>query len=595
MSTPPKKHNCPILDLFKGCGCGSSKPEQPSCGCGDHSHDRDHAHEAGHSHDDGHAHGHHHDHEHPHAHPHGGHDHGASGGQEHSHAHGHDHAHGHEHDQAHGHSHAADAGTAAAAGGGAEDEESRINADLKAFDSNPAEFMARLPVKREEQPGETGTALPVFDQAAIDRKDYVEARDELRTSLDSDDAERATRAAFAANDLAQNLVDTYSYTGLQSMESNGLMSARLSVTPWSDDYWAIYLGQLGKRYADPSFPNSGDWSVNSNYVKSRPASGIPLEHLSPSEKYDLLVGDSNFTLTKRMWDAGRYYHDRDGHVEPWMGLCHGWSPASYMLPRPTGSVTVRAANGSSITFHPSDIKALATLLWAKVSPKSKFIGGRCNVRNPATDSIGRLIEQQCFDTNPGTWHLAVVNQIGVSRRSMVMDVTFDYEVWNQPVVGYSYRYFNPQRMTYQSSLSAATVSRSSFTNDKFARYRSSNTASIVGIVMDASYTVETRPSTRSTDSPASDAIKSATYFYDLELDVSGRIIGGEWYHSRHPDFLWTPAKGSRAQTQFEPGGSWDKSQPVPSHWRSAAVSASSSSSAPLAAIVEHLIRFANNG
>ncbi|WP_417913200.1 hypothetical protein [Candidatus Electronema sp. TJ] len=572
MSTPPKKHNCPILDFFKGCGCGCSTPAPPSCGCGDHSSGHAHTHEAGHSHHHDHGHGHHHDHEHPH----GSHDHGGAGSG--------------------AHSHAAEAGIAAAgAGGGMDDEESRINAELKAFDSNPAEFMARLPVKRDEQPGGNGTALPVFDQAALDRKDYVEARDALRTSLDSDDAERASRAAFVSGDMAKDLVDTYSYTGLQSMESNGLMSARLSTTPWSDDYWAIYLGMLGKRYADPGFPNSGDWSENYNYVRSNPASSISPDYLSPSEKYDLLVGDSSFTLTKKMWDAGRGFYERDGHVEPWMGLCHGWSPASYMLPRPTGSVTVQAANGSSITFYPSDIKALATLLWAKVSPRPKFIGGRCNVRTPATDSIGRLIESACFDTNPGTWHLAVVNQIGASQRSMVMDVTFDYEVWNQPVVGYSYRYFNPQRMTYQSSLAAATVSRASFTNDKFASYRSSQTVSIVGIVMDVSYTVETRPSTSSTDSPAADAIKSVRYFYDLELDGSGRIIGGEWRHSRHPDFLWTPANGSRAQTQFEPGGSWDSSLPVPSHWQSAAVSAASSSSAPLAAIVEHLIRFANHG
>ena len=55
--------------------------------------------------------------------------------------------------------------------------------------------------------------------------------------------------------------------------------------------------------------------------------------LSPSEKYDLLVGDKNFTLTKAMWNEGLGYYNRNGSVERWMGICHGWAIAAYMYPR----------------------------------------------------------------------------------------------------------------------------------------------------------------------------------------------------------------------------------------------------------------------
>jgi hypothetical protein len=485
-----------------------------------------------------------------------------------------------------------------------EAQEKQLLEDLQAFDSNPAEFMDRLPVKKIVQKGDAGEALPLFDQAAVDSKTYVAARQELRTQLDSDDGQHASRAAWGANDQAQNLVDSLTYTGLQSMQNNSLMQAKLSTNPWSDDYWAIYLGILGKRYADPGFPNSADWSVNYNYVKTHPAAAIlasgntaAINNLSPSEKYDILVGDSSYSLTKRMWAEGKAIYDSRGSVETWMGICHGWAPASYMLPRPTNAVTVTAADGhTQITFYPSDIKALASLLWARVPAPVKFIGGRCNVSNPGRDANGRLLDQAAFDTNPGTWHLAIVNQIGASKRSMVMDVTYDYQVWNQPVLGYRYRHFNPQSMTYQHALSAAAVSRAAYTRDKFSSYHSSQTASIVGIEMFVSYMVETHPSHNSPDSPSSDAIKEARYLYDLELDMSGRIVGGEWRSFAHPDFLWTPGKGARAQTSFEPGGSWDRNGTVPSSWKTAAVSASSSGRpAPLAAIVEHLIRFANNG
>ncbi len=552
MSNSSEKHKCPLLNFFKGCGCGGDSTPATA----DHNHD-----------------------------------------------HGDSCCGGHTHDHDHDHAPKAEPATAATpTTPEAENAEQAINEHLQDFDKNIAAFMDRQPLKQEEQAGEAATTLPLFDQAAIENKDYVEARDEQREQATTSEEEAGGRAAFAVNDQASNLVDNFSHFGLQSMESSGLKSARLRTTPWSCDYWAICRGILGKRYADPGFPQSTDWKECYDYVQSRSVASIlasgnaaAIDLLSPAEKYDILVGDSNYTLTKKMWAEGRYYYERNGSVATWMGICHGWAPAAYMLPRPTGTVRVLAADGHTwLTFYPSDIKGLASLLWAKVPSRSKFIGGRCNETNPPVDPQNkRILSDRCFDTNPGTWHLAVVNQIGASGRSMVIDATFDYEVWNQPMVGYQYWYFNPQRMVYQNNLSAATVSKNSFTNDKFAKYRSPQTDSMVGIVMDVSYTVETAPNHSTTDSPSADSITKVRYFYDLELDFSGRIIGGEWYLNRHPDFLWTPPPGARAQTSSEPGGSWPDGQPVPSNWRSAAASASNASSSPLAAIVERLIELAN--
>lgn len=473
-----------------------------------------------------------------------------------------------------------------------EPQEEQINSDLQAFEKNPVAFMKRLPPKADEQ---GGGGVPFFDQGAVDRRDYVEARDALRQTTTETTGEDG-RAAFASNDRADNLVDSLRYSGLEGMEDNGLMNARLSVAPWSGDYWAICRGILGKRYADYSFPNSSDWASNYDYIRNSPPSSVDVDVLSPSEKYDLLVGDSDFTLTGRMWAEGEEYYRRDGHVATWMGICHGWAEAAYMLARPTGTARVLAADGRTwITFYPDDIKGLASLLWAKCSPKTRFIGGRCRDTDPEIDpENGRTLSQKCFDTNPGTWHLAAVNQIGVANRSMIIDATYDYQVWNQPVVGYSYRYFNPQTMRYAGSLTAATVSRSAFTNDRFKRYRSSEAESFIGIAMNLSYTVETSPSQNQTDSPSEDNVKQVRYLYDLELDGVDQIIGGEWYQNTHPDFLWTPSRGDRAKTSWEPGGSWSGSSPLPSSWQSAAVTASANASSPLAAIVERLIAISNS-
>jgi hypothetical protein len=40
-----------------------------------------------------------------------------------------------------------------------------------------------------------------------------------------------------------------------------------------------------------------------------------------------------FTLTQANAEGGRYYYENYGNVEAWMGICHGWAPASYMMKR----------------------------------------------------------------------------------------------------------------------------------------------------------------------------------------------------------------------------------------------------------------------
>ena len=46
----------------------------------------------------------------------------------------------------------------------------------------------------------------------------------------------------------------------------------------------------------------------------------------------------------------------------------------------------------------------------------------------------------------------------------------------------------------------------------------------------------------------------ARYLYTLELDSTGKIIGGEWHQNAHPDFLWLAPPGTRAVATGEPTG-----------------------------------------
>ncbi len=469
--------------------------------------------------------------------------------------------------------------------------EARLRQRLKFFQEHTQEAMKKLPEKRSRSGVKTA---PKFSKEQIRSRSFVFAKNRYREVLSG-------RSAFKNNDDPSELVDSPKdmLTNIDDMDAKKLMSGEVKTQPWSDYYWALYNGQLAFRYADSYFPaDSTDWKVKNEYMTSEESRRTDVNRLSPAEKYDLLVGDENKSLTRAALGEGGNFYRQSGKVESWMGICHGWAPASYMLDRPTRALTVMAADGKTkVTFYPSDIKALASLLWAQVSPPTKFIGGRCNEKDPDTDKNGRVKDQDCFDTNPGAWHLAVVNQVGVAKRSFVLDVTFDYEVWNQPVHSYSYSFFNPKTMEPVKKLKDALVEIDQFPEDKFSKYRSKKSRYVVGVSMDLTYMVETHPRQTKRDGNTDDALKEVSYEYDLELDDKMNVIGGEWYSNAHPDFLWTPDPGTRALTpadeRLEKKGDankkWNGNTPIPREWAEVAPKASEHGM-PLATIVEALIK-----
>jgi hypothetical protein len=494
------------------------------------------------------------------------------------------------------------------------DRTADINASLKAFGADSSKAMSQLPVKINPVTGAVLPSRSVFSAEQITSGDFV-------TIKDNDRKKHCTtvggarvclgdllpgRAPYAEGDQAELLADNGDklVRSLREMEKKKLRKAALDETPWSDHYWAIFSGQVAFRYADPNLDKSKSWRKYRTYSEKNDFMEIfekgdldAIDVLSPAEKYDLLVGDKKGSLTESNWADGESYYKTSGKVEDWMGICHGWAPASYMVARPKHTIELVAADGRTmLNFYPSDIKGLASLLWAKGQNESRFAGARCNDRKPERDSYGRVLSDECFDTNPGTWHLSVVNQIGVSRRSFVIDATYDYEVWNQPVYSYEYSYFNPQTREEVRTLKQATVPMTEFTEDKFKKYRSKDAVAAVGIAMDLTYVKETEPTHAVTDSPDKDYVSTVRYLYDLELDEDGNIIGGEWYHVAHPDFLWTPAPGDLPTTAGDRlvGGHWRGTTPMPETWRKAAHTTSNSAGAPLAKIVKILSEIARD-
>ena len=163
---------------------------------------------------------------------------------------------------------------------------------------------------------------------------------------------------------------------------------------------------------------------------------------------------------------------------------------------------------------------------------STGVGGRCNLREVEHDESGRIVEDECRDVNAGAWHVVITNLLGLHGRAFVEDRTFDFQVWNQPLLAYE--------ITTQREIELADALE--LLNSEGEAYPfNADAARFVEIRMTTDYLVEGHQQTYPLGEEG--YVRHDQYHYILELDGEGRIIGGEWVGSsidNHPDFLWVP-------------------------------------------------------
>jgi len=399
------------------------------------------------------------------------------------------------------------------------------------------------------------------------------------------------------SDQARNLLDAVRVRTLEQMRRSGLEEASLGEKPWSGWFFPLNEGGLAARYADPDYPKEGSsWQSIRKYLLDHLGQG-PIDQLSPIEKYDLLLGDHNFSMTRKMLRIISGHAQDDGQIEPWKGYCTGWAAASLMVPRPRQAVIALSADGTTqIRFLPSDLKALAALLWSTGIFPTRYVGTLCQQspipRDPVND---RPLDPACRDTSPATWHLSVTNQVGLAERSLLFDSDPGFQIWNQPVSSYRYRTFHPVTGLF-GSLEDSRIERGSFQQDRFAGLRAPGTRWIIGVEMEVEFVYEKRPDLESIDDPNTDPYRRPVYRYDLELDAEGNIIGGEWWTRLHPDVIWSPLPRSTPSTVGDDSlrsdsSTWMRDSAVPEKWAEAARQ-SVTTFQPLGKIVNQLIQWA---
>ncbi|MCB9622006.1 MAG: proprotein convertase P-domain-containing protein [Sandaracinus sp.] len=222
-------------------------------------------------------------------------------------------------------------------------------------------------------------------------------------------------------------------------------------------------------------------------------------------------------------------------VETWWGLCHAWVPAALLEDRP-----LRAVEHNGVTFEVGDMEAL--LIAAYNRAPADMIGGRCNLGSGDTqierDEQGRAIAVECRDSNPGALHVIVTNFLGLQRKGFAFDRTYDYEVWNQPVVGYE--------ITKQEEITVARANELlGLTGDTYTF--NADAAKLYEINLAVNWITESHAGV--TPNESSRYTRTDRYTYILEVDAEGKIIGGEYTgrsRTQHPDFLWNPRRLTRS-------------------------------------------------
>lgn len=283
-------------------------------------------------------------------------------------------------------------------------------------------------------------------------------------------------------------------------------SVSTATTPWSDTYWPSFQGGIANRWQDSANGYPG-FNYHLNTKAELQSGSVNINVLSPAEKYDIFLGRYDYPLVNSEWNR---VSPNDAN---WEGLCHGWAPAAIDYKQPNATAVVNP-DGIQIQFGSSDVKALLTYFLAQYAQgDTRFVADRCNTDIKADPSKANLAE--CWDINPGTFHVIMANEIGLKNIAFVADVDRSIEVWNQPVFGYQFSYGSTRSPSNGSA-------------------PGTNTEQLVQFTM--SWTKETAPSVSAHQA----RVYTSSYAYWLELDSTGRILGGSYDNSDWDrcDFLW---------------------------------------------------------
>ena len=312
---------------------------------------------------------------------------------------------------------------------------------------------------------------------------------------------------------------------------------------WSETYWPSNLGGIAYRWNHPN-PEPFEFKLHTKEEILKMSSG-ELSELSPAELYDIAMGDYRYSLTKKVLKT---YSPKDLW---WEGICHGWSQAASNYPEPD-KTTVTNKDGVKVPFGSSDVKGLLSMHDA-FNSKGFYVrvGDRCSVpgkvkgeENPEDGNISvpsakEANEPECADVNAGAFHIVLASMIGLNSHGFVADVDRFNDVWNQPVTSYESTVVGEVPLNshdLKNGVDKKIHLKTIMTyGEELIFYSPEKEAKgELGFVSKGPVT-----------GTQAQTFRSKPYEYVLELDKSGKIIGGEWISETRPDMLWMKARDKK--------------------------------------------------
>ncbi len=316
---------------------------------------------------------------------------------------------------------------------------------------------------------------------------------------------------------------------------------------WADTYWPSSEGSHNTRWQGATVKSpleKYDEAFNSaEGCDTMPSKIYGGEAKAQWDAYYMCAGPAakwqmqNFQGISRMHDGkdndgdgtiddhGSDYAKGVDGIQTWWGTCHAWAPAALHSPEPQKAVTL---NG--VTFDVADIKALTQNIYDKTA--AVMLGGRCNNEEIKHDVAGSA-NDECSDVNPGSLHVIMTNFLGLRQAPLVEDRTANYEVWNQPVLGFE--------ITKQAQISNTGANACVGQTENVRKWSYNPGAKLYEVRMTVTYLSESGAERE----PVGWMSNTSTddYHYILELNTEGKVVGGRYCTDSadsHIDFLWSP-------------------------------------------------------
>ena len=334
------------------------------------------------------------------------------------------------------------------------------------------------------------------------------------------------------------------------------LAGKANKMPWPASYWPTYQDSTNARWdgADSLSPmEKYDLAFNEWVIPPGFDELVPLDASCRSSEFDLEYYEKLGPAARWMSENRGHWRAHDGQdsdgdgtidecddkdgIDTWWGLCHAWTPAALIEEEP-----IHPVEFNGVLFYPSDLKAL--MLTAYDYSRAMVIGGRCRAQYVKRDENGRILDADCRDTNPGTFHIITANLLGRFGTGFAEDRTYNDQVWNQPV--YAYAVDRVEEVDEKAALELLFPE----TEPPLSYPFNDDAKAWAEVEVTVQYVTESHPTREPILPNLNRYLRTDRYHYLLELDGEGAIIGGEWINgsasgpgggfSNQPDFLWFP-------------------------------------------------------